>query len=88
MERTVFGSDPMNACTSNGRYRRTFTMPTFSPAATSLSTASRDAPTPEPISTITRSASGAPLYSNRLYLRPVSFAKRSMASVTTPGTAA
>ncbi len=64
------------------------TRPTFSPAATSLATASRVAPTPEPICTITRSASGAPWYQNRLYLRPVTFAKRSIDSVTMPGTAA
>ena len=35
-------------------------MPTFSPAATSVSTVSSTAPPAEPITTITRSASGAP----------------------------
>ena len=38
-------------------------MPTFSPAATIVSTVSSTAPVPEPMTTITRSASGAPLYS-------------------------
>ncbi len=66
IERTVFGSALTKACVSNGRYRRTVSKPTFSPAATSLVTASREAPTPEPICTSTRSASGAPLYQNRL----------------------
>ena len=66
MERTVFGSAATKALVSSGRYRRTVSRPTFSPAATSLATASRVAPTPEPICTITRSASGAPVYQNRL----------------------
>ncbi len=58
--RTVGGSAPANASAENGRKSRTFTTPTFSPPATSASTVSSTAPTPEPISTTTRSASGAP----------------------------
>ena len=45
---------------SNGRYSRTFSRPTFSPCRISASTASSAASAPEPMITITRSASGAP----------------------------
>ena len=61
---TLFGSAATKASVSKGRYSRTVSRPTFSPAAVSCSTASRDAPTPDPICTSTRSASGAPQYQN------------------------
>ncbi|OQC68229.1 MAG: hypothetical protein BWX47_01917 [candidate division Hyd24-12 bacterium ADurb.Bin004] len=61
--------------------------PTFEPPATRLSTVSWATSAPEHIITSTRSASGAPVYSNRLYARPVRDAKRSIASWTMPGTA-
>jgi hypothetical protein len=60
MECTVFGSAAISWSAGNGRYKRSFRRPTRSPAAVSVSTASWAAPTPEPISTTTRSASGAP----------------------------
>ena len=57
MLRTVAGSASINASTGKGRYSRTLSRPTFSPRAASSSTASSAAPTPDPIITITRSAS-------------------------------
>ena len=60
MARTVAGSAATRAEVSNGRYSRTVTTPTFSPASRSASTVSRTVSDPEPITTITRSASGAP----------------------------
>ena len=62
-------------------------MPTFSPAATIASTVSSTAPAPEPMTTTTRSASGAPWYSASRYWRPVRAANSSMTSWTIPGTA-
>ncbi len=64
MLRTVFGSAARNALRANGRYSRTFRMPTFSPRAVRWSTASCAVSAPDPISTITRSAAGSPAYSN------------------------
>ena len=43
---------------------------------------------PEPITTTTRSASGAPWYSTSRYRLPLSSAKRSIVSATIPGTRA
>ena len=57
------GNADTSAAAGNGRYRRTVTIPTLSPRAHSVSTASIAAPAPEPMSTTTRSASGAPWYS-------------------------
>ena len=63
IERTVFGSAARTCSLGNGWKRRMVSIPTFSPAATSVSTVSSTAPAPEPITTTTRSASGAPWYS-------------------------
>jgi hypothetical protein len=58
--RTLPGRAAASASDGKGRYSRTVTRPTFSPAALSASVASVAAPAAEPISTSTRSASGAP----------------------------
>ena len=58
--RTVAGRAAARASAGNGRYSRTVTRPTLSPAGVSASTASAAAPAADPISTSTRSASGAP----------------------------
>ncbi len=50
----------MSSATGNGRYSRTTSSPTLSPRFASVWTASLTAPAPEPISTMTRSASGWP----------------------------
>ena len=60
MARTVDGSAARIWSAGNGWNSRIRSMPTFSPAATSASTVSSTAPAAEPITTITRSASGAP----------------------------
>ena len=60
MERTVRGSAATSSSAGNGWKSRTWTMPTFSPAAVSVSTVSCTAPVPEPMMRMTRSASGAP----------------------------
>jgi hypothetical protein len=57
---TVSGIAARRAAESKGRYNLTITTPTFSPSAASFLTASAAAPTPEPIITMIRSASGAP----------------------------
>jgi hypothetical protein len=57
---TVAGSASTSAVAGNGRYSRTVRTPTFSPRAAKASTASVAAPAADPISTMTRSASGAP----------------------------
>ena len=57
-------------------------MPTFSPWATRWSMVSCAVSQPEPISTMTRSASGWPWYSKRPYLRPTTLANSSMAACT------
>ncbi len=60
MALTVGGSAATKRSTANGRYSRTFTTPTFSPRPARASTVSSAASAPEPMRTITRSASGAP----------------------------
>ena len=60
MARTVLGSDARKRSVSKGRYKRTFTTPTRCPDALSESTVSWTASAPEPMMTITCSASGAP----------------------------
>ena len=60
MDRTLGGRAAMICSAGNGWKRRMRSMPTFSPAATSASTVSSTAPVAEPITMITRSASGAP----------------------------
>jgi hypothetical protein len=57
---TVAGNAAMKCSTEKGRYRRTLTTPTFSPRVARYSTVSWAASAPEPINTITRSASGGP----------------------------
>ena len=57
---TVAGSAFAKCSRENGRYRRTFSTPTFSPFAISHSTASCVTSAPEPITMTTRSASGCP----------------------------
>ncbi len=60
IELTVAGSAASRASVGNGRNKRIVASPTFSPSATSFATVSPTAPEPEPIITMTRSASGAP----------------------------
>ena len=60
MARTVDGSAARICSAGNGWKRRMRSIPTFSPAATSVSTVSSTAPLAEPITMTTRSASGAP----------------------------
>jgi hypothetical protein len=55
---TVFGRPDEEGSASNGRNSRTLTTPTFSPCGDQLLDRLVAAPAPEPISTITRSASG------------------------------
>jgi hypothetical protein len=57
---TLAGSAATKLSIENGRYKRTLRSPTFSPAAVSASTVSWATSAPEPIMTMTRSASGAP----------------------------
>ena len=83
----VAGMALSNSSAAKGRYRRTFTMPTFSPWAVRCSTVSSAASAPEPIRITTRSASGAPTYSYSWYWRPVSLANLSIAFCTMPGIA-
>ena len=56
-----FGSAAKKYFAEKGRYRRTTTAPTFSPFFRSASIVSSAVSAAEPISTITRSASGAPM---------------------------
>ena len=56
----VFGSAAKKWSGENGRNRWTCTTPTFSPCAVRKSTVSRAVSAPEPMTTSTRSASGAP----------------------------
>jgi hypothetical protein len=65
MDRTVGGSAATSSAAGKGWKSRTRTMPTGSPAATSASTVSSAAPAAEPITTTTRSASGAPWWSTK-----------------------
>ena len=58
--RVVAGSAASIAAGAKGRYSRTFSTPTFSPCAIRCSTVSCTVSAPEPMSTMTRSASGAP----------------------------
>ncbi len=60
MARTVDGRAATTWSTGNGWKRRTFRTPTRAPAAFSVSTVSSTAPMADPITTTTRSASGAP----------------------------
>ena len=64
--RTVRGSAATNEAIENGRNSLTFSTPTFSPRAARYSTVSWAVSAPEPIITMTRSASGCPTYSNSL----------------------
>ena len=84
--RVVAGSMATKRSPANGRNKRTFTTPTASPAACKAATVSAAVSQPEPISTSTRSARGEPTYSTSPYWRPVSAAKRSIASCTSCGT--
>ncbi len=61
MDFTVDGRAATSSWAGKGWKSRTWTMPTFSPRATSVSTVSCAAPVPEPMMRMTRSASGAPL---------------------------
>ncbi len=63
MRFTVRGSAAISSALGKGRKRWIFTIPTRSPRARNTSTVSSTAPQPDPISTTTRSASGAPTYS-------------------------
>ena len=87
MARVVDGRAAMTCSEGNGWKRRIRTIPTRSPAATSVSTVSSTAPAAEPITRTTRSASGAPWYSTSPYWRPVRAASSSITSWTMPGTA-
>ncbi|OQB33670.1 MAG: hypothetical protein BWY09_02750 [Candidatus Hydrogenedentes bacterium ADurb.Bin179] len=57
---TEGGNAFINAAAENGRYRRTITPPIFSPFAARYSMVSVTASAADPMTTITRSASGAP----------------------------
>ncbi len=57
---TVFGRAATKCARDHGRYRRTLRTPTFSPFAFSHFAVSSHVSAPEPITTITRSASFAP----------------------------
>src|ERR1019366_8304317 len=70
MDLTLAGRDSMKRCTSNGRYRRTFSTPTLAPSRFRYSTVSSAVSPPEPIMISTRSAFGSPTYWNGLYWRP------------------
>ena len=84
---TVFGRPARKCWIENGRYSRTLSSPTFSPCAVSASTASCAVSAPEPISSTTRSASGAPSYWNSSYFRPTTRSKRRIAFSTHAGQA-
>ena len=60
IDRTVGGSAESTSAAGKGWNSRRRKSPTDSPAATSVSTVSSIAPAAEPITTMTRSASGAP----------------------------
>ncbi len=60
MDRVVRGNAARTASAGKGWNRRSRSMPTRSPAATRASTVSSMAPAAEPMTTMTRSASGAP----------------------------
>ena len=85
IRRTLGGSASSSARVGNGRYRRSCTTPTRSPWAVSDATVSRTVSAPDPITTITRSASGCPAYSTRRMRRPVRSPSRAIASSTTSG---
>ena len=87
MDFTVAGSALTKCSSENGRNRRTFSTPTFAPSALSHSTVSWAISAPVPMTTMTRSASGCPTYSNRWYERPMTSPKRAMAASTWPGQA-
>ena len=61
LKKADFGSAAKKYFVEKGRYRRTTTAPTFSPFFCSASIVSSAVSAEEPISTITRSASGAPM---------------------------
>ena len=63
LNRTLAGNAASSASAGNGRYSRTWTTPTFSPAAVRVATVSTTVSPADPMTTITRSASGWPVYS-------------------------
>ena len=89
---TLIGQDPSfrtitKFSIEKGRKSLTLRTPTFSPRPTRWSTVSCATSAPEPIIMMTRSASGAPTYSNRRYCRPVILANWSIAFCTMVGAA-
>ncbi len=60
MARTLFGSAATKSAIEKGRNRRTRSTPTFWPALSAHSTYSVAVSPPEPMTTMTRSASGWP----------------------------